>query len=119
MQLRPTIPSLAIVALLATGITAQNKICSVFGGKQFDQFGAGVSGAGDVNKDGYPDFIVGGDEIGKIGFATVFSGKDGQVLLNLRGIDTNDTFGRAVGAAGDVNKDGYDDVIVGAPEDCG
>ena len=116
MQTRQLLLSLA---LGTASLTAQNKICSVYGTKAYDQFGRGVSGAGDVDKDGYPDFIVGGDELGTIGFAKVYSGFDGRVLLSLRGIDQDDTFGRAVGAAGDINKDGYDDVIVGAPEDCG
>lgn len=118
MQLRHALP-IALGALVTTGLTAQNRICSVSGEQQYDEFGRGVSGAGDVDRDGFPDFIVGGDEIGRIGYAQVFSGRDGRVLHDLHGIDLDDTFGRAVGAAGDVDQDGYDDVIVGAPEDCG
>jgi hypothetical protein len=77
-----------------------------------DQFGIGVERAGDTNKDGVPDVIAsapGG------GYARVLSGRDGRVLLTLKAEAASDQFGRHVSTAGDVNGDGYDDVLVGAP----
>ena len=78
-----------------------------------------VDGAGDVNGDGFDDLIVGffgNDNNGvSAGTARVHSGLDGSVLFSVDGELSGDQFGRAVSRAGDVNGDGLDDVIVGAP----
>jgi hypothetical protein len=83
-------------------------------------FGYSVSGAGDVNNDGYDDFIIGhplSDEAGvDAGRAGVVSGHNGLDVLHLfLGENAGDEFGRSVSGAGDVDDDGYDDLIVGAP----
>lgn len=81
-------------------------------GQPGDQLGIGVESAGDVNHDGIPDVIAsapGG------GYAKVYSGRNGSVLLTLRAEAPGDQFGRHASGLGDVNHDGYDDVIVGAP----
>lgn len=86
-----------------------------------DLFGRSVSGAGDVNNDGYGDIIVGAwgdDNTGyQSGSTKIFSGIDGSVLYTLNGSNENATLGYSVSAAGDVNLDGYADVIVGIPGD--
>jgi hypothetical protein len=90
-------------------------------GAQNDSFGWSVSGAGDVNGDGYDDVIAGayGNDTGgsDAGRAYIFLG--GQDMDNvpdvvLTGTATDDNFGKSVSAAGDVNGDGYGDVVVGA-----
>jgi hypothetical protein len=84
-----------------------------------DAFGTSVSGAGDVNNDGFADVIVGApfdDDNGiSSGTARVLSGKTGAILYTFKGVGANDFFGVTVSHAGDVNSDGFDDVIVGAP----
>lgn len=77
-----------------------------------DQLGAGVEGAGDTNKDGVPDVIA---SAANGGYARVYSGRDGRVLLTLRAEDVKDAFGTHAAGVGDVDRDGFADVIVGAP----
>ncbi|KPL02785.1 MAG: hypothetical protein AMJ90_04850 [candidate division Zixibacteria bacterium SM23_73_2] len=79
-----------------------------------DEFGRSVSGAGDVNGDGYADLIVGTSLAGTGGKAYVYSGQTGGLLWTFNGEATGDGFGCSVSGAGDVNKDGYADLIVGA-----
>ena len=81
-------------------------------------FGFGVSQAGDVNNDGIPDVIVGmsangSTGIGPGGGARVFSGATGTVIWTFNGTIANDGFGQSVAGLGDINGDGYGDVIVG------
>ncbi len=83
-------------------------------------FGSTVAGAGDVNNDGYDDIIVGAyrEDAGMsiAGKAYVFNGSTGNVLYPLVSANQENggVFGYSVAGAGDVNGDGYDDVIVGA-----
>ena len=81
-------------------------------GRPGDQLGSGVEAAGDVNRDGVPDVIASAPGAGK---AYVFSGKDGRALLTFSAEKTSDNFGQHVSGVGDINGDGYSDVIVGAP----
>jgi hypothetical protein len=90
------------------------------------RLGWSVSGAGDVNGDGFADVIVGAhyydaDEIGE-GAAFVFLGSaagiaDGNPSTAHAQLESNQAgarLGNAVSGAGDVNGDGFADVIVGA-----
>ena len=85
------------------------------------QFGDSVSGAGDVDQDGFADVLVGApsEDTGAgpgAGQAYVFSGQDGSVILELASPNEEEggTFGYSVAGAGDVDRDGVADVIVGA-----
>jgi hypothetical protein len=84
-----------------------------------DYLGYSVSDAGDVNSDGYADLLVGayGNDAGGIdaGRAYVHSGRSGNLLSAFTGEAAGDEFGISVSCAGDVNNDGFDEVIVGAP----
>ncbi|MBK8552533.1 MAG: FG-GAP repeat protein, partial [Ignavibacteria bacterium] len=87
-----------------------------------DEYGRSVSSAGDVNGDGFDDVIIGApkNNAGGIssGRAYIFFG--GTVINNsvdviLTGGAVNNYLGSSVSSAGDVNSDGYDDVIIGSP----
>jgi hypothetical protein len=81
-------------------------------------FGYSVASAGDMNGDGYDDVIVGADAYGE-GRALVFHGSPNGLSIVPNWIaepnQDNAEFGSSVASASDVNADGYDDVIVGAP----
>ncbi len=85
-------------------------------------FGKSVATAGDVNGDGFSDVIVGawyfdGGESYE-GKAFVYygsaTGLNTTASWSAEGNQANANFGVSVGTAGDVNGDGYADVIVGA-----
>src|SRR5262245_47250081 len=87
-------------------------------------FGISVGTAGDVNGDGYDDVIVGAyqydngkpDEGRSFVYQGSVSGLSTTPDWRAESNQTNAYFGIAVGTAGDVNGDGYDDVIVGADQ---
>jgi len=84
-------------------------------GKPGDQLGMGIERAGDVNADGHADVIAGAPGAGGgRGEALVLSGRDGKVLLELKGEARGDNFGRRVACAGDADGDGHADLLVGA-----
>ncbi|MFC1735237.1 carboxypeptidase regulatory-like domain-containing protein [Candidatus Hydrogenedentota bacterium] len=91
-------------------------------------FGASVSGAGDVNGDGYADIVVGASKYdngdSSEGAAFVFHGSASGLVGNAPGdsgvwmAESNQAaayFGESVSGAGDINGDGYADIVVGAP----
>ncbi len=92
------------------------KIPSSSGFSPSGHFGKAVASAGDVNHDGYEDFVVGAPLANR---AYIFFGgpaADGNPEVELVcDIPGDVRFGTSVAGAGDVNFDGFDDVIVGAP----
>lgn len=84
------------------------------------QLGDSFANAGDVDKDGVDDLIVGrptshtylGNYMGSV---VVYSGKTTLPIFSIIGSDPSGGFGHSVCGVGDMNLDGYDDFAVGAP----
>jgi VCBS repeat protein/FG-GAP repeat protein len=84
-------------------------------------FGDTVAGLGDTNGDGVPDFAIGAAEFDgpdvNTGLVHIYSGLDGSLLHEFLGTVAHGSFGKWVAVAGDVNQDGYNDVVVFGDED--
>lgn len=124
---RPTFGAIDLANLGSAGVT-------LHGADVFDYSGRAVNSAGDVNGDGFDDFLIGAVEadaannsISKAGDTYLIFGRPdwsnipvidlgslGNLGVTFFGADLNDYSGRAVSSAGDVNGDGFDDLIIGA-----
>lgn len=85
--------------------------------EEFDAFGFAIA-VGDVNRDGIPDLVISAPmpiKEGK-GKVYVYSGKDGALIKQFISKVPRDysDFGTSI-AVGDINGDGIDEVIIGAP----
>jgi hypothetical protein len=104
----------------STGLSATPN-WSAFGNQAYGSFGWSVGTAGDVNGDGYADLVVGSPywDLGQVdeGIVSVYYGGPGGLSTVSWSADSDQVeayFGCSVGTAGDVNGDGYADLIVGA-----
>jgi len=96
---------------------------SMFGNQQYSGYGAAVAGIGDADQDGFSDVGIGAprqtDDQSEEGFVYVYRGTPQGAALSPNWTSSGDkaetAFGAALGDAGDVNADGYSDLVVGAP----
>lgn len=111
-----------------------NRGTVIYGAEPGDNSGSAVSSAGDVNRDGFDDILIGaahsngqGNGRANSGEAYVIYGDSslpnaidlldlGTYGSTIYGAHMNDSLGTAVSSAGDMNGDGFDDLILGAPD---
>ncbi|MBY5307894.1 hypothetical protein F2Y93_09125, partial [Aphanizomenon flos-aquae CCAP 1446/1C] len=106
---------------------------TILGATESEAAGRSISAAGDVNGDGIDDIIIGApfadtNNNNNIGSSYVVFGKNsfssnstidlsnlGNNGLVINGLNAEDELGYSVSSAGDINNDGIDDLIIGAP----
>ena len=135
--MRHVIVGVMVIGLLASAVLADYGVnqaiedvasASFVGEEEQDAAGTVVAPAGDVDGDGYMDFLVTAplsqeNDTGQVylifGKAT---GWDGVLYSSLSaadasfvGEDPNDAVGTSAVGVGDVNGDGFDDLVIGAP----
>jgi len=113
-------------AVVAAASASGSQGWTLDGSKFTARAGTAVSGDCDINGDGYSDLLIGAPGAGTQSEGVVFvvfgtvSGVAPPPSLNdaglkLIGEDTSDATGASVACAGDVNGDGFEDVLIGAP----
>jgi len=109
---------------------SEANVCFI-GEDSYDSSGYAVAGVGDVNNDGYNDIVIGakGDEEGgnDAGQTYLILGRPtnqwqrdidlAEANASFIGEDFADSSGSSVAGVGDVNNDGYDDIVIGAHDD--
>lgn len=117
------------------GIADAGIVYIYFGGQQFDTipdlilgvggwyyiFGRRIAVVDDVNGDGYKDIVVGAPNDDWDAHGRVFIYFGGPTMDNvydvlLDGEKLYDFFGTSVAGVGDINKDGYGDILIGMPQ---
>ena len=102
-----------------SGATPHELLFQLDGVAEHDSFGYSVASAGDVDGVGTPEVIVGAyyadpGGLASAGSAYVYSGATHALLFQVNGEAADYDLGCSVAGVGDLNHDGYDEVIIGA-----
>jgi hypothetical protein len=106
------------------GVSFPSSFMTLNGTEIDGQFGFSVARAGDVDRNGVDDLLIGapfedagGTDRGRAYLFLGSSSPSSSPSLTFAGSETNSRFGFAVSSAGDINNDGFFDWMIGAPLD--
>ncbi|HUR28557.1 MAG TPA: integrin alpha [Planctomycetota bacterium] len=106
--------------VLAAPVVAQSPLAQINGTSAQESLGSSVVGLGDVDGDSLPDFAVGSPFRANVGAppgrVQLCKGMTAASIRTLNGSIAGDDFGFALAAGGDVDGDGVNDLLVGAPD---
>lgn len=90
-----------------------------YGSAPQDFFGQALTHLGDVNGDGTGDVAVAAPfedtTVVNAGVVRILSGVDGSTIRMMAGQFAGESYGFTVAAAGDIDNDGVEDLLIGAP----
>lgn len=95
---------------------ADHAVLRTLTGDAYTEFGFSIANAGDIDKDGYSDLVVGQPAyLADDGKVFVFNGNTGALIASFVGAHSADCLGWSVAGIGDANGDGFDDIVAGIP----
>ena len=114
-----------VIPGVAMADTSLSTFVQFTGESQDDSAGSSLSDAGDVNGDGYDDFLIGAPSVNGVGASSgaiylVYGSSTPLVTASVStavkfgGENAGDMAGSAMAPAGDINGDGYDDMLIAA-----
>jgi hypothetical protein len=116
MKILPCLRVTTFVGVVVVGVAqAQTPLREFSGPLPGDMLGVRVT-SGDVDGDGLPELLLGAYQANgsQQGYVQVRSGADGHLMLTLEGDAPGDRLGRGLSLAGDIDEDGYGDILAGA-----
>lgn len=121
LPLTLAILSALFVAIVgATPLAAQDVLRVLVHDRAGERFGAAVAAPGDLDRDGWPDVLVGApDASGAVaggGLVRAYAARSGALLREWHGTRAGEALGTAVSAVGDVDRDGHADALLGSRE---
>jgi len=113
---RPFLTLLLVTVVVATPCAAQDLLAELDGGiyGRNREFGSRCDSIGDLDSDGVPDLLIGAS--GGRGHVYVMSVRTGAILTRIDGEAVGDSFAESLASIGDVDGDGVEDFLVGAPD---